>query len=196
MVQMLTFFKTRKERKDNAARIYGVMITQARQPVFYQQYGVPDSVAGRFEMVALHGFMVWDRLQQAGEYKQAQALFDHMFRDMERALREMGVGDLSVPRHVKRLMTGFKGRALAYRQALDEGSFPAALARNLYATRDDGPAEDFFQAMTDYVRQNREALARQDIAAIKCGALSFIVMEEQPKEHKTDEKESRADVAA
>lgn len=187
MVQMFSFFKTRNAIKRQAAEIYRVMSLQARQPIFYECYGVPDSVAGRFEMVALHGFMIWDRLQEAGEYAQAQALFDHMFKDMELALREMGVGDLSVPRHMKRLMTGFKGRALAYRAAQDDGTLDDVLARNLYATLEEKPGADVVAALRDYVAANIAALAEQDVALLCQGQIAFQPIGRAEAQNKKDQ---------
>jgi len=123
-----------------AAAVYRAIVTQARQSVFYADYGVPDSVDGRFEMIALHMFAVLHRLKSekpAAGF--SQDLFDMMFADMDRSLREMGVGDLGVGRRIKAMAQGLYGRMAAYEAALaaDDGELGAALRRNVYGTMDD-----------------------------------------------------------
>src|SRR5262245_48094906 len=95
--------------------LYAAAIAQARQPVFYAGLRVPDTVDGRFELVALHVFLILQRLKSEPEATPfAQALFDTMFADMDRNLREMGVGDLSVGKKVKAMAQGLYGRIAAY----------------------------------------------------------------------------------
>jgi cytochrome b pre-mRNA-processing protein 3 len=117
--------------------LYGLIVRQARQPHFYGVCGVPDTVGGRFDMLALHAYIVLRRLKElgAGYEDFSQALHDRMFADLDYNLREMGVGDLRVGRQVKDLATLFYGRISAYDTAL-AGSAQAledALARNAYA---------------------------------------------------------------
>jgi cytochrome b pre-mRNA-processing protein 3 len=121
-----------RQNKDTARQLYTALVAQARRPVFYAALGVPDTVDGRFDNIALHAFMVM-RAVPGMTPRLRQALFDVMFKDFERACREMGIGDLSVPRHVKRMMTAFKGRFFAYEQAVnDPQMLRDALVRNLY----------------------------------------------------------------
>src|SRR3546814_8966780 len=88
--------------EDTADRLYAAIVAQARHPAFYQDYGVPDTVDGRFEMIALHAFLLLHRLKQDPERtaKLGQAVYDAMFLDMDASLREMGAGDLGVGRRV------------------------------------------------------------------------------------------------
>ena len=92
-----------------ARRLYEAVVAQARQPVFFAEWGVPDTIDGRFEMVTLHAHLLLRRLKDGGAETAplAQALFDVMFADMDASLREMGAGDLGVGRRVKQLATGF-----------------------------------------------------------------------------------------
>ena len=92
-------------RRETAYRLYGAIVERARRPAFYAALGVPDTLDGRFELVALHAVLVIRRLNAAHERTQefAQELFDALFADMDRALREMGTGDLSVGKQVKRM---------------------------------------------------------------------------------------------
>src|SRR4051812_22915736 len=79
--------------------IYGMIVAQAREPVFYRTLGVPDTVEGRFDMVLLHLWLVLRRLRESeGGVALSQALFDHFCADMDANLRELGVGDLTVPK--------------------------------------------------------------------------------------------------
>src|SRR5665213_3599039 len=122
---------------DIAARLYGAIVAQARQPVFYDRLGVADTVTGRFEMVVLHLGLVIDRLQRdEGERALAQAVFDLFCTDMDRSLRELGFGDLGVPHRMKKMTEAFYGRARAYREAVasgDRAALVAAVERNVFS---------------------------------------------------------------
>jgi cytochrome b pre-mRNA-processing protein 3 len=114
--------------------IYGTIVAQAREPVFYSDWGVPDTVNGRFEMIVMHLWMVLKRTQAAPELKPlAQALFDYFCTDLDANLREMGVGDLTVPKRMQKFGEAFYGRAAAYDNALEEGheAFSKALCKNI-----------------------------------------------------------------
>lgn len=119
-------------------QLYATAVAQARQPYYFASLGVPDTLDGRFDMVALFAFLLIDRLQQDGPPEGrplAQAVFDAMFADMDQNLRQMGVGDLSVGSRVKAMWTAFNGRAHAYAEALDAAGTAAlerALARNVW----------------------------------------------------------------
>ena len=134
---MFTLFKQRHERKKKAHELYEVIRVRARAPVFYTEYGVPDNLDGRFELLSLHCFIMMSRLQREGQKKQAQDLFDVFFKSMDRSLREMGIGDMGIPKHMKRMMKGFNGRANNYYEAItsqDEEKLQNALIRNVYGT--------------------------------------------------------------
>lgn len=111
-----------KQNPDLAAAraLYAETITAARQPGFFTVWGVPDTAEGRFEVLALHAFLVLRRLKTAdGQAALSQAYFDVMFDDLDANLRELGVGDISVGKKVKKLAGGFYGRIKAYDQGLD-----------------------------------------------------------------------------
>jgi cytochrome b pre-mRNA-processing protein 3 len=102
--------------EDTPYVLYGALVGQARNPAFYRDMGVPDTVEGRFEMVALHVFLALRRLRAGGEPGKdlGQKLFDVLFDDMDQTLREMGVGDLSVGKKIKAMASSFYGRMQAY----------------------------------------------------------------------------------
>ena len=118
-------------------RLYRDLVKQARTPLFYRDLGVPDTPEGRFEMVGLHVALVVRRLRGAGVPGRAlaQELFDLMFADIDESLRHIGVGDLSVGKHVKRLAGNFYARLRALDQALEarpRAPLAAILRTNMY----------------------------------------------------------------
>ena len=126
--------------RKTASAVYASIVAQARQPVFYTSLGVPDTPTGRFEMIVAHATLVFRHLKGSEELDEAgQAVFDLFFADMDRSLRELGVGDLSVPKQIKRMGQAFYGHAAVYAKALDAGDEDAlceAVKGNLLATAD------------------------------------------------------------
>jgi len=114
--------------------IYGMIVTQAREPSFYRDLGVPDTVNGRFDLLLLHLWIVLRHLRTLpGGTELAQVLFDHFCADMDANLREMGVGDLKVPKKMQVLGEAFYGRAAAYDLALTDSTeaLAQAICRNI-----------------------------------------------------------------
>ncbi len=106
-----------------------MIVTQAREPLFYRDLGVPDTVDGRFDLLVLHLWMVLRRIKPTQDGADlSQALFDHFCDDMDANLREMGVGDLAVPKRMQAFGEAFYGRAAAYDLALASGREPLAQA--------------------------------------------------------------------
>lgn len=154
--------------------LYGAIVAQARSAAFYREFGVADTPEGRFDMVALHGFLVMDRLSREPEaVALSQALVDVMFADLDRNLREMGVGDLGVGKKVKGFAGQFYGLSAAYGEALGAGgdSLAAALRRNLYCAGEPEPGQ--LSAMAAYIRAAAGRLAKQPLAAIAGGRPDF-----------------------
>jgi len=168
-------FSERKSAREAADIAYRRVVEQARSPVFFTDYGVPDTVDGRFELICLHAFLYFHRLKEdrprASRF--CQSVFDRMFADFDRSLREMGVGDLSVGKHVKRMARAFYGRVLSYEAALadDDSVLAAALARNLFGTI--GGSEAIADAMVIYVRDAVRALRGQLATDLLAGRASF-----------------------
>lgn len=157
-----------------AGRLYVAAVGQARNSVFYTRLGVPDTPVGRFELIALHGFLVMARLkEEPAAVRLVQAFANAVVDDLDRNLREMGVGDLSVGRKVKQLVEGFYGRMAAYEEGMSAGdrALSAALQRNVYA----GAAVEPWQLsiLTQYLRQQAAALAAQPLPEFMQGNISF-----------------------
>jgi len=123
---------------------YNSIVAQSRQPRFYAEWGVPDTVTGRFDMVSLHLILFLRRLQDEPAARPfSQALVDLFFRDMDRSIRELGVTDIGVPRKVKAMGNVFYGLANTLGEALDSGlpaNVEAVLVRNVYGRGDPGAA--------------------------------------------------------
>jgi cytochrome b pre-mRNA-processing protein 3 len=158
---------------------YLLVVEQSRRPEFFTALGVPDTLDGRFELICLHAFLYLRRLQ--GEKPPAAALaqrfVDTMMTDFDRSLREIGTGDLSVGRQVKRMAEAFYGRVRAYGDGLDgdDAALAAALARNLYGTVPAAAetAPERLARMSLYLRREVADLAAQQTADLVAGKIRF-----------------------
>jgi cytochrome b pre-mRNA-processing protein 3 len=161
--------------RDAADIAYRHVVVQARRPEFFTAFGVPDTLDGRFELVCLHAFLFLHRLkaERPGSAALGQRFFDTMFADFDRSLRELGTGDLSVGRQVKRMAEGFYGRVQAYEHGIDgdDAALAAALARNLYGTA--SPQPDQVAAMGRYLRREAANLDRRPAAGLLRGSVEF-----------------------
>lgn len=118
-------------------RLHGEIVAMVRQPALYRDFGVEDTFEGRFELLALFSTLVIRRLVLLGPPgpEIAQELTDALFSGLDATLREMGVGDLSVPRRMNRLAGALLGRRQAYEEGLaddDQAILSAAIARNVF----------------------------------------------------------------
>ena len=165
-------------RKKTAAEpvfaVYRSIVAQSRQPVFYAQWGVPDTVTGRFDMISLHMVLLFRRLRsKTGEkHEFSQAVFDLFFKDMDRSLREMGVTDIGVPKKIKNMGNIFFGLLASLSEALDTGDADAVagvLARNVYAEGDATHAP----ALAQYLLAESVRLADQPETDIIAGRLEM-----------------------
>ena len=152
--------------------LYTACVMQARQPDFYLA-GVPDTVDGRFDLIILHIYLVMNKLQGRDEDK--QQLFDLMFSDMDRSLREMGVGDMSIRKKMRPMIAAFYGRATAYDDALakDDGALAEVIQRNVFGAIAADPAA--LKALVAYVRQAVIELAGQNADDLVAGRVRFPV---------------------
>ncbi|WP_127142714.1 ubiquinol-cytochrome C chaperone family protein [Pelagibacterium montanilacus] len=171
---ILRFFRSTKS-DDALYAVYSAIVAQSRLPVFYEAWGVPDTVTGRFDMISLHTAMVFRRLRSPDTRTRdfAQGLFDVFFKDMDRALREMGVGDLSVGKKIEKMGSLFYGTLTALNDALDAPDpmpgLRAVIARNFH----DGEQRPHLDAFATYIVACDRELATQDVEAIKAGTIAF-----------------------
>jgi cytochrome b pre-mRNA-processing protein 3 len=149
-----------------------MIVTQAREPLFYRALGVPDTVNGRFDLLLLHLWLVLRRLKSAAAGASlSQALFDHFCNDMDDNLREMGVGDLTVPKRMQAFGEAFYGRTAAYDLALTEG--PEALAQALCKNILNGENIEKAGLLAAYAAAVITTLAGLDEAALLSGGWKF-----------------------
>src|ERR1700692_3289701 len=166
------FRKPRISPRGTIEAIYGMIVTQAREPLFYRDLGVPDTVNGRFDLLVLHCWRVLRRLKPVeGGAGLSQALFDRFCDDMDASLREMGVGDLTVPKRMQGFGEAFYGRTAAYDLALTAGS--EALAQALGQNILNGERIENARRLARYAEAAMAALAALDDATLRSASFSF-----------------------
>src|SRR5690606_3365766 len=156
--------------------VYNSIVAQSRQPVFYADWGVPDTVTGRFDMISLHMALLFRRLRNGTEAEKnfSQAVFDLFFKDMDRSLREMGVGDLGVPKKIQKMGNIFFGLLAAMNEALDRNDsdrLAGVISRNLF----DGTDSENVRKLAAYVIEQDAMLEKQNAKAITDGSVAFEV---------------------
>jgi cytochrome b pre-mRNA-processing protein 3 len=167
-------------RQSTIDALYGMIVAQARAPAFYSSYGVPDTVAGRMDMIVLHLVLLLRQLRAIPDSSAASALsqqvFDRFCEDMDDNFREMGVGDLAVPKEMRRVGEAFYGRASAYDAALaaqDIAALAAALARNVYGRRNLADAPLGARRLAAYMQETATRLSAQTAGALARGEFDF-----------------------
>lgn len=146
---------------------------QALRPDFYFEGGARDNFSGRFEMTCLHGTLVFRRLREAGQAGKAlsQEVFDALFDGFDEALRDIGTGDLSVGKKIRKMGEAFYGRAKAYDDALADGVADVDLQHSLM--RNLGVAEPQAGRFVRYVRAVEDTLRRHTDAQLLSGELNW-----------------------
>jgi len=171
---ILSIFRRRKPAATIDA-LYGAIVAQARLPSLYRDYGIPDTQDARFDLIVLHQVLLSRRLARDGEAGRAlsQEVFDLFCNDMDANLREMGVGDLAVPKQMQRMAEAFYGRAEAYDRALADpadDALASALARNVFSQAEASPPA---RRLARYVRRAEQELATAASGGFAQGRLMF-----------------------
>ena len=156
-------------------RLYDSAVERARQPLLYTEFAVPDTVEGRFELYSLHVILLLHRLKREGDQaaETAQALFDVFISQLDHALREIGVGDLSVAKKMRKLGEAFYGRAKSYDAALADPAdveLAALIGRTAFESAGDAA---HIAALTAYVRTVTTALATEPLEAVLEGRVDW-----------------------
>ena len=177
---MFAWLSRRSHRRRNARELYGSIVTQARKPTFYAAWGVPDTMAGRFEMVVVHLSVVLDRLQaeagaEAGQAATlARALTEAFIADMDASMRELTFGDLAVPKEVKRTAAALFDRHSAYRgplQGRQAAALAGALRVQLAYLAAAGPMD--VDGLAHYMLQAADAIGRQRAGELMAAGLAW-----------------------
>ena len=166
------FRKTPTPLRGTIEAIYGIVVAQAREPLFYRELGVRDSVDGRFDLLLLHLWRVLRELKlKEGPRALSQGLVERFCSDMDHNLRELGTADLRVPKKMQEFGRALYGRAAAYDTAWDAGREPLAQAvsKNIY----NGSDIEHARRLVSYVEAAIAALDRLDAATLTSGAWRF-----------------------
>lgn len=168
---MLNALRRTSQRARLVKSLYAALVSRARQPVFFERFGVADSIDGRFDMLALHAWLVLERLRADGLDDLARGLSQTIFVGFDEALRDLGAGDIGMGRKMQKLGDAFNGRLHAYDSARGEDELAAAILRNVY--RGDEPHAQDAQSLARYALDARHALAACDLSdgALEFGAL-------------------------
>ncbi len=175
---MFSWINDRRSHQRTAEHLYGAVVAQARQPSFFTHLGVPDTLEGRYEMIVLNLFLVLDRLR--GEDEPAQSisrrLTERFVTDMDDCMRELGVGDLKVPKKVKRAAAGLYDRIQDYHNAMagnDEEALAKAIQSNVFTPEIAEPITSDATALADYIRRSHAAMAHQSLRDASTGTPRF-----------------------
>lgn len=160
---MLAWLTGKSETQQTANELYGRVVAAARHPAFYSELRVPDSPEGRYEMLALHLFLALETLKGhiATDDVVARQTIEAFVADMDDSMREMGVGDLTVPKKVKRAAAGFYERTASYRDALAKPG-DHALAGVINTHIWDGAEPAVSARLAGYVRSAKRALCADE----------------------------------
>lgn len=173
---ILSLFR-KKPAREPLYGVYRAIVAQSRQPRFYADWGVPDTVTGRFDMISLHLALLFRRLRAESQDARAfsQGVFDLFFKDMDRSLREMGAGDLAVPKKIQKMGAMFYGLLQSVAEALDRADaagLEAVLRRNVY----DGSAHPGAALLAAYLAAQAARLAAVPVRTIMAGDIDAAVL--------------------
>ncbi len=165
-----------RQEKKMADALYANIVSAARNPNLYGTQKVPDTANGRFELIILHIFMLFRRLQDDEAKVQSikQKTFDRFLEDMDVNLREIGVGPDGVPKRIQKMLENFYGRAAAYQKALetnDLNKIAEVIARNFYTDND--ASKLGATMLAKYVSKSVAYLEAQDIEILLNSNFNF-----------------------
>ncbi len=135
-----------KKTKDLARTRFERVIEAVYDPAFFEKAGIPDTIDGRFQVV---GMFVALEMKLSSDKKDNQALFDHFFMNCEMGLREMGIGDVGIPKKLHKMMKAFHGHAEAYYQALATNNWDQVITDNIFGTVDTPPNKAHIKTIAD-----------------------------------------------
>ncbi len=165
------FFKKKRKYHNIATKLYLNIIEQSRNDIFYQKLSINDTIEKRFEMITLHMFIVMQQLKNSNSKEKeqlSQSLFDTMFENMEIALREQGIGDMGIPKRMKKLINIFYDRVLSYDNASSNNDFSKEINKFLY----DSKNIDNSQIISKYMAKQINILKKQNM--LLAGDISWI----------------------
>lgn len=173
---MLSAFFKKSLSQTTPQHIYGSVMTHARTPAFFLDFGVPDTVMGRFDVLSLHIYLLARKLREEGsEISQglSQEVFDLYVYDVERALRELGIGDTSVPKKKKKMIRSFYGQIDDFDEALNAKN--EVVVKDKVSTRYLADVENAKPVLlASYMLKTDQHLKNQETKAIVSGNVSWL----------------------
>ncbi len=171
---MLTWLRSRSRTGKTATALYGSIVTQARDRTLYARDGVPDTMEGRFGVIVVHMFLVLERIRQEGSKGAdlARALLETFVTDMDDSMREIGIGDMGVPRRVKKAAAALHEQIEVYRAAMaatSDVALEAAIERYILFNSGTGDAP----AIARHIRQSALNLGQQCWNDLSAGRPDF-----------------------
>ena len=182
------FSRYEKKTQLISENLYAEALSHSRIEPLYTRYGVPDTFDGRFESLLLHIYLVYHKIRSHEKYEElSQCIFDLAFKDMQLTLREIGIGDVGIPKHMKKMMKAFNGRMHAYKNAIEdnpdqENILYETLSRNLYGTVLEDTKESMIRDMEFYVLLCVELLYELDTEKVAMGNIMFMDPKNIPME--------------
>ena len=165
---MLNLLRKSAARKREGRRLYDALVSRSREPVFFADFGVSDSIDGRFDMLVFHAWLALAELQGVGG---AQALTDTIFTGFDEAMREQGAGDMGIGHKLKAMANAFYGRIAVYDAAKTQEELAAALAKNLWRG---AAVDERARVLAAYAARARAALKQSLPDRLDFGALPSI----------------------
>jgi cytochrome b pre-mRNA-processing protein 3 len=174
LTAMILFSSRRRGERDAAESVYAAAVAASRRPEMFLTYGVEDTLQGRFEMLSLHLFPLVHRLMvdPGDDAGMARLVSEVLVTDMDGAFREMGVGDLTVPKRMKTLYRSFAGRMAAYSAAMAAGGdeLSRAIGRNVDP---DGRCDLHADALSRYLRRTTAGFRAASLEELRRGNLPY-----------------------
>ena len=162
--------------KQQAFDSYASLVQQSRQPFFYRDWQVDDTMDGRFDIMVLHCFLILRRCEdETNAYAHTfnRYVSEAFFSDMDRSLREMGASDTGVGIRVKNMAQAFYGRVKSYREGMqNHAAMIEAVKRNIYRDRDVSP--ESLDYMASYIERNAQTLSALPFDAVMNGNFSYL----------------------
>lgn len=173
---MLSAFFKRSSSVTPPQQLYGSVMTQSRSPVFFTDFGMPDTVMGRFDVLSLHIYLLARRFREEGSpiaMDLSQEVFDLYVYDVERALRELGIGDTSVPKKKKKMIRSFYGQIDDFDEAINanDGKQISLKVQTRYLSETDNPNP---RLLTDYILKTESCLKEQSMKALLSGEVNWM----------------------
>jgi cytochrome b pre-mRNA-processing protein 3 len=165
---MLNLLGKLAARKEQGRALEQQLAARALAAVFFTKFGVPDTMDGRFDMMALHAWLALARLKNSGQDEAAQVLTDALFIGFDEALREQGISDMGMGSRMKALANAFYGRLSVYDAAKGREQLAEALARNVWRG---AAVDERVRALACYAEGARAALANAPAGTLDFGPL-------------------------